>query len=320
MLEALWDLVWAGEVTNDTLQPLRARVRPPDPARERRIAAARGSYGRSSLSGRRSTPPEAAGRWSLVRDLLEDTPTPTERITARVRQLLARFGLVTREIVQGESLPGGYSAAYPVLRAMEEAGSIRRGFFVEGLGALQFALPGALDRLRALRDPLTLHTRRRVPALPGFHRCARRERGGTQFVSRSPSHGLALSPSHGDTRRLRSRQPVWRRAALAVAIRRQAAHSHGRRARGAGGGRPVGWLSPDEKQLVTFLDALDPASREPATKSLAAALAAEVESIKRRAFLLDTIDDARKAGEPLHSALLAAGFVHREDGYQKRLG
>ena len=283
VLEALWDLVWAGEVTNDTLQPLRALVRPPDPARERRIAAARGSYGRATLSGRRSTPPEAAGRWSLVRNLLQDPPTPTERVTTRVRQLLARFGLVTREIVQGEALRGGFSAAYPVLRAMEEAGRIRRGFFIEGLGALQFALPGALERLRAVRDlpeePKSVILAACDPANPYGAALPWPARSGGKRPTRSVGARVVLVDGH-----------------------------------------PAGWLSPDEKQLVTFLDALEPVLRERAAESLAAALAAEVETLKRRAFLLESIDDAKQAPDPLHSALLATGFIHRDDGYQKRLG
>jgi ATP-dependent helicase Lhr and Lhr-like helicase len=283
VLDALWELVWDGEVTNDTLQPLRALVRPPDPARERRAAAARGSYGRAPLSGRRSTPLEAAGRWSLVRSLLLDAPTPTARATARVRQLLARFGVVARETIQGEALPGGFSAAYPVLRAMEESGRIRRGFFVEGLGALQFALPGALERLRALRDP------------PGEPRTV-------LLAACDPAnpYGLVLPwPPRSGTRR--ANRAVGARVILVD-------------------GFPAGWLSPDEKQLVTFLEAMDEGPRERAVEALAAALGAEVDTLKRRAFLLEGVDDLKQAAEPLHSALLAAGFIHRGDGYQKRLG
>ena len=283
VLESLWDLVWAGEVTNDTLQPLRALVRPPDPARDRRIAAARGSYGRTSLSGRRSAPPEAAGRWSLVRSLLQQQPTPTERATARVRQLLARCGLVTREIVQGDALHGGFSAAYPVLRAMEESGRIRRGYFVDNLGALQFALPGALERLRALRD---------VPS----------EARTVLIAACDPAnpYGVALPwPARSGPKR-----PTRSVGARVILV----------------DGDAVGWLSQDEKQLITFLEGLNSERRALVAACLSEALAAEVDNLKRRAFLLETIDDARQAEEPLHSALLAAGFVHRDDGYQRRLG
>ena len=144
-LDALWDLVWAGEVTNDTFAPLRA-LRWKRPSKDHRPRP-----GRLTALG----PPEAAGRWSLVGD--EGTaegagPTRTERIHAQALALLERHGVLTREAVAGEAVDGGFSAVYPVLRALEEAGRIRRGYFVDGLGAAQFALPGAVDRLRALRD------------------------------------------------------------------------------------------------------------------------------------------------------------------------
>jgi len=144
VLDALWDLVWAGEVTNDTVAPLRA-LRWKRPAKDHRPRA-----GRLTALG----PPEAAGRWSLVEGDggEEAAPTRTARIHAQALVLLERHGVLTREAVAGEAVDGGFSAVYPVLRAMEEAGRIRRGYFVDGLGAAQFALPGAVDRLRALRD------------------------------------------------------------------------------------------------------------------------------------------------------------------------
>ena len=98
-------------------------------------------------------PPRAAGRWSLVADLVGEGRGPTERAHASALALLQRHGVVTREAVLGEGLAGGFASVYPVLRAMEEAGRVRRGYFVEGLGGAQFALPGAVDRLRAERDP-----------------------------------------------------------------------------------------------------------------------------------------------------------------------
>jgi ATP-dependent Lhr-like helicase len=97
-------------------------------------------------------PPRAAGRWSLVADLVGEARTPTERGHALATSLLERHGIVTREGAAAEGLSGGYASVYPVLRAMEESGRARRGYFVAGLGAAQFALPGAVDRLRALRD------------------------------------------------------------------------------------------------------------------------------------------------------------------------
>jgi ATP-dependent Lhr-like helicase len=139
ILDALWDLVWSGEVTNDTFAPLRLLG-----------PIARRSPHRPRLP--RLTQPRASGRWSLVADLVGAGASPTERLHSEAGVLLQRYGVLTRETVVSEGWPGGFAALYPVLRAMEESGRIRRGYFVEGLGGSQFALPGAVDRLRALRD------------------------------------------------------------------------------------------------------------------------------------------------------------------------
>jgi ATP-dependent Lhr-like helicase len=143
VLRALWDLVWAGEVTNDTFAPVRSllsgRPRAPKPKpRPGRL--------------RRTGPPAGAGRWSLVAHLLHPAPSSTEVSHARALQLLERHGVLTREAALGEGVPGGFAAVYGVLKVMEESGKVRRGYFVSGLGAAQFALPGAVDRLRDLRD------------------------------------------------------------------------------------------------------------------------------------------------------------------------
>ena len=149
VLAALWDLVWAGEVTNDTVAPLRAFLL----RRPAKAARAGGAPRPGAL--RRAGPPSAAGRWSLVASLLEPAPSPTEVAHARAMQLLERHGVLTREAVLAEGAPGGFAGVYGVLRALEESGHLRRGYFVDGLGAAQFALPGAVDRLRDLRpaDP-----------------------------------------------------------------------------------------------------------------------------------------------------------------------
>ncbi len=145
VLDALWDLVWAGEVTNDTFAPLRA-------LRWKRSGGGNGAR-RPIRAGRLTAlgPPEAAGRWSLVSPD-QSAATPTERLHAVSLALLERHGVLTREAVAMEGIDGGFSAVYPILRAMEEAGRIRRGYFVDGLGAAQFALAGALDRLRSVRE------------------------------------------------------------------------------------------------------------------------------------------------------------------------
>jgi ATP-dependent Lhr-like helicase len=141
-VDALWSLVWKGLVTNDTLQPLRAYTAGPERARRPSRA--------TPFRSRRLVPPSAEGRWSLAG--VTRRPSRTAWAAAMSEQLLARHGVVTREVTTVESLPGGFSAVYPVLRRLEETGRVRRGYFVGGLGAAQFAQPGAIDRLRSERD------------------------------------------------------------------------------------------------------------------------------------------------------------------------
>ncbi|MGA7911218.1 MAG: DEAD/DEAH box helicase [Candidatus Dormiibacterota bacterium] len=139
VLDGLWDLVWSGEVTNDTFAPLRLLG-----------PAARRPARRPRLP--RLIQPRATGRWSLVEDLVGSGANATERLHSEAGVLLQRHGVLTREAVIAEGWPGGFAGLYPVLRAMEESGRIRRGYFVEGLGGSQFALPGAVDRLRSHRE------------------------------------------------------------------------------------------------------------------------------------------------------------------------
>ena len=138
-LDALWDLVWSGEVTNDTLAPVRA-------VRIRRLAPSRSGRSRRRLPS--AMPPSASGRWSLVADLCAADVADAEWGAAWTELLLERHGVVTRAGARAENVPGGLTTLYPILNHLEETGRIRRGYFVEGLGGLQFALPGALDRLR----------------------------------------------------------------------------------------------------------------------------------------------------------------------------
>jgi ATP-dependent helicase Lhr and Lhr-like helicase len=142
IVEALWSLVWKGLVTNDTWHALRAYLRPPERARR---------PGRTTpFRSRRLVPPAAEGRWTAV-------PAPSRSLTEWAadfsQQLLTRHGVVTREVTSIEQIPGGFSTIYPVLRRLEETGRVRRGYFVSGLGAAQFAQPGAVDLLRAAREP-----------------------------------------------------------------------------------------------------------------------------------------------------------------------
>jgi ATP-dependent Lhr-like helicase len=155
--EALWDLVWAGEITNDAWAPLRAP----------RLALTRGGAGAGTRfanprSGRRFAPAVRAsraqtrapvqGRWSLVAPLFAPAADPVARRRTLAELLLERYGILTRELVLAEGVAGGFAALYDSLAQLETLGICRRGYFIEGLGGAQFALPGAVERLRAQRD------------------------------------------------------------------------------------------------------------------------------------------------------------------------
>jgi ATP-dependent Lhr-like helicase len=151
-LEALWELVWAGLVTNDTLQPLRALVS--GGSNERNMHERKTGRPDMLIRARnRGGSPAGQGRWSLVETRRLEVPSATEWSAATAQQLLNRYGIVTREAVAAEGLPGGFSAVYPTLRTMEDSGMVRRGMFVGGLGAAQFAMNSAVDMLRTLRKP-----------------------------------------------------------------------------------------------------------------------------------------------------------------------
>jgi ATP-dependent helicase Lhr and Lhr-like helicase len=151
-LDALWTLVWRGAVTNDTFHALRAYAAKPTGRQPKRAHSSGAQV--AAFRSRRTTPPSAQGRWALVpqAECAKDPAAVTNWSHAIANQLLARYGVLTRESVAQENLPGGFSAVYDVLKAMEESGRVRRGYFVAGLGATQFALPSAVDLLRSLRQ------------------------------------------------------------------------------------------------------------------------------------------------------------------------
>jgi ATP-dependent Lhr-like helicase len=264
VLGALWDLVWSGEVTNDTLAPLRAWLAGSTSAAARR-------RGRRPRPGRltRVGPPAGAGRWSLTAPLLEPVPTPTERSHARARALLERHGVVTREAVLAEGAEGGFTAVYGVLKAMEETGQVRRGYFVSGLGAAQFAVPGAVDRLRAERQPV----------------------GGPLHEDRAPVvHVLAATDPA---------QPYG--AALSWP------QSEGRPARAAGAqvvlvdGEAAAYLERGGKTLVTFPKAAD-------TDAWVDGLVALVKERRVSRLAIAKIDGEAAAASPTAALLRAHGF------------
>jgi ATP-dependent Lhr-like helicase len=140
---ALWDLAWSGEVTNDAFSPLRApRLRGSVPAER----------GGRRFARRRAGGASVQGRWSLTASLFEDAPAAGPRLRAQAELMLERYGIVTRETVLAEGIPGGFATLYAELGNLELLGTARRGYFVEGLGGAQFALPGAVERLRSLPE------------------------------------------------------------------------------------------------------------------------------------------------------------------------
>jgi ATP-dependent Lhr-like helicase len=144
--DMLWQMTWAGEVTNDTIEPLRGRARLEQGSARRLRSPANGRGPRSALPG-------TEGRWSLRSARAGAPPGDAERRTALTRALLDRYGVVTREAAHAEGIAGGFSAVYDVFKVLEDQGRVRRGYFVAGRGGAQFATPGADDRLRALREP-----------------------------------------------------------------------------------------------------------------------------------------------------------------------
>ncbi|MFJ1577375.1 ATP-dependent helicase [Streptomyces sp. NPDC088182] len=172
LADAVWDLAWSGRLTNDTLAPLRSLLgsgrTAGSTAHRARRPVPRGRYGTLTAAARpasRTGPPTVSGRWSL---LPAQEPEPTHRAHALARTLLDRHGVVTRGAAEAEGVAGGFSAVYRVLSAFEDSGQARRGYVVEGLGAAQFAMDGAVDRLRAAataRDRADAHPSPRAVVL-----------------------------------------------------------------------------------------------------------------------------------------------------------
>jgi ATP-dependent helicase Lhr and Lhr-like helicase len=284
LLDALWDLVWRGVVTNDTFQPLRA-LRWPRAGRDR---AARPRPGASGRMG----PPEGAGRWSLVAEAVATAvalragtpPTETERRHGLAMRLLERHGVVTRDAVVAEGVEGGFGVVYPVLRELEEHGRVRRGYFVEGLGGAQFALPGAVDRLRAGRaDPSG---------------DARSDARTDVLAAADPAnpYGAALAwPRRGDDDRR-----VFARAAGAYVVLHD--------------GEPVVYLERGGRSLQTL-----PAFAAPAAAAAAmSALATLVADGRLRSLQIERVDGTPVSESPARDLLAEAGFRAGYRGYVLR--
>jgi ATP-dependent Lhr-like helicase len=270
VIDALWDLVWKGLVTNDTFHALRAFARTSKGKTSQRPIA-----GGRFRSRRMATPPSTQGRWSLVPSA---TANDTQRANALAQQLLARYGVVTREAPALENIFGGFSAVYPILRAMEDAGRIRRGYFVAGLGATQFAGPGAIDLLRSMRDepekPETVMLAATDPANP------------YGAIVKWPESTFTMSRSVG---------------AHVILVN----------------GLMACYVSRGEKQLLLFLPDDEPL-RSLVGREVARQLASLVHDGMRRALLIAEINDEPASRSPLAPYLVEQGFAATGLGYQLR--
>ncbi|HEY6526704.1 MAG TPA: DEAD/DEAH box helicase [Solirubrobacteraceae bacterium] len=289
--EALWDLAWAGVATNDAYAPLRAprltlaraqremgtRSRPPGAVRGGRFGAAR----RRGVGAAA----QVQGRWSLTQPLLQAPFDPAARRRALGELLLERYGIVTREQVLAEGIPGGFSAIYSELSQLETLGVARRGYFLEGLGGAQFALPGAVERLRARSGA-------GAGGGPGDPRGAEAPLV-LAAVDPAQPYGAALPwpRRHGDddpTHPGRSaRRPSRVAGAYVVLV----------------GGDPVVYLERGGRALQTLVAAGD-ARLDPALAALVERVRAG--AIKRVA--LEKVDGQPAMTSPLGPALLALGF------------
>lgn len=274
LVTELWSLVWSGYVSNDSLAPLRSLI---GSGKEPRATS-----GRRSFRSRRIGPPGTEGRWSLLPDpQAPGGPSATERATALSRQLLLRYGVLTKEAVHAEGIVGGFSAVYPVLKAMEEAGKVHRGYFVEGLGATQFAQLGAEARLRAAKEA------------PG-------DAAAVPLAATDPAnpYGAALPwPSREGAR--------CQRAAGATVLLHQ--------------GRLLAFLGRTERALTTFLPEEEP-ERSGAAQALAQGLAKLVERGARRALLVTEIDGLDPRRSFLAPFLDRVGFSAGSRGLLLRRG
>jgi ATP-dependent Lhr-like helicase len=303
-IEALWSLVWRGLITNDSLHALRAYIAKPDSARTPRRV-------QTGFRSRRTTPPTAQGRWSVLplrsrqgrgQGREAEFPTTTEASHALALQLLNRYGILLRESVAAENVPGGFSAVYDVLKALEESGRIRRGYFVAGLGATQFALPAAVDLLRQLRNP--------APAeKPEFVQLAATDPANPYgSVLRWPDLPVAEEDSETGAPADRSSSAGWQtapriltRAAYAEVILRN--------------GQLVAWLRRGNPNLLVFLPAEEP-ERSQAASGLAHFLCARGQQrmttgsrqSNEAGMLITTINGIPVAAHPMARFLIDAGF------------
>jgi ATP-dependent Lhr-like helicase len=272
-VDALWALCWKGVVTNDTFRALRTYMHRERPRRERPTGLERMHGFRS----RREAPTVAEGRWSLLTQLVPRQPTQTERATAWAQLLLQRYGVVTRELAASENIAGGFSALYDVFKALEDAGRIRRGYFVAGVGAMQFAAPGVLERLRTLRLP---------PAAPEVVHLAATDPANPYGASiRWPALPQGRSPARAAGARV-----ILIDGALAA------------------------YLARGSRQLQSFLPDAEP-DRSIHARCIAERLRVLAIEAEQGGLLLAEIDGAAAEQSVLGPALREAGFLPSKQGF-----
>ena len=290
---ALWDLVWRGLATNDTLHALRAYI-----SEEAAKPAKRGRP--TPFRSRRLVPATAEGRWSLVDTPRASRSSTTEWSTAITHQLLARHGVVTRETTAHEPVGGGFSIVYQVLKAMEDAGRVRRGYFVSGLGAAQFAMPAALDLLRSLRDPpedfKAVLLAATDPASPYGSLVKWPASGWADEIAQLAGHAASGSDDG-------SRGPTRTAGALVVLV----------------DGFAAGYLRRGERELLLFMPAAEP-NRSRATQAVARMLVQLSASREegRRGLLLADVDGLPASSHPAAPLFIEAGFISTAMGLQLR--
>jgi ATP-dependent Lhr-like helicase len=308
-VDALWNLVWQGLITNDTFHALRAFTRARAPRRRMK-----GPYRDvSAFRSRRLAPPSAEGRWALVSQALDRSAKAvaprdvaiTKWAAAMTQQLLARHGVVTREAVAADGVTGGFGIVYPVLKGLEENGRIRRGYFVAGLGATQFAMPGALDLLRSLRDapdePEIAVLAATDPANPygaALSWPKKKPQSAQSSQSKDFSADAANSPVFsGDA----GRGPTRSVGATVILVN----------------GALAAYLGRGDRQLVTYLPETEP-ERSKVGRAVARVLIdrARVGGDSPRGMLIEEIDGAPPTGHPLSPLLADAGFVAGAMGLQ----
>jgi ATP-dependent Lhr-like helicase len=296
LLAALWELVWGGLVTNDTFTPLRSYLG--GPVKPRAVNRSRSYRGRMRASlPSQSGPPSAAGRWSLLPLSEAD---PTVRALAIAEQLLERHGIVTRGAVASEGVRGGFALVYKVLRGFEESGRARRGYFVEGLGAAQFATGATVDRLRTFtrepdsNAPLTAITLAATdPANPYGAALPWPLNAPTVSTVLATDEGTAVERTTDADKR--GHRPGRKAGALVVLV----------------DGRLALYVERGGKTMLTF------GSDEPTLAAAAASLAATVRRSLGK-LKVEKADGRFVIGTPLGAALTAAGFSTTPQGLRLR--